>query len=282
MLSPGGEFDQPSRWLDLGIESLRLYPAFVDELRSETGLPIDFRLCGCLALAMNDEERSDARRRAAFQSSVGIRVELTSRGLLYPDDGFVDPTDLVRALRCALEARKVAIMEHQPIEEIEADDYAAVVIAAGAWSGGIRVLHRKQLLSLPGTIPVKGHLIGFELEPGMLGTMLRSGHTYVLQRSNGFTIAGSTEERVGFARAVDSTICADIQRRAAKLFPPLERATPSKQWIGFRPYAAGGPHIERLGESNVWLAYGHFRNGILLAPVTSERIAAGISCAVKC
>ena len=283
MLSPGGEFDRPSPWLDLGIQSLRLYPAFVEELRSETGLPIDFRICGCLALSTNDKERSQAKRRAKFQSSVGIRAEQSERGLFYPDAGLVDPTHLVRALRCALEARGGLILEHHAVPEIEAAEYAAVVIAAGAWSGRIQVRCRNQPLALPGTTPVKGHLIGFDFEPDTLGPMLRHGHTYVLQRSNGFTIAGSTEERIGFDRAIDPDICADIQRRAAGLFPALERATPSKQWIGFRPYstAGGGPHIGRVRDTNVWLAYGHYRNGILLAPVTARRVADSIVASFK-
>ena len=103
--------------------------------------------------------------------------------------------------------------------------------------------------------------------------MLRRGHTYVLQRSNGFTIAGSTEEDVGFDRTIDPEICRDIHRRASELWPLLERFTPSKCWVGFRPYSES-PHIGRVEGTNVWLAYGHFRNGILLAPLTAQRIAA--------
>src|ERR1700694_6019145 len=62
MLSPGGEFDRPSVWLSLGVESLRLYPDFVDELRAETNLPIDFRICGCVQLVTSEDERSQARK----------------------------------------------------------------------------------------------------------------------------------------------------------------------------------------------------------------------------
>src|SRR5579864_7174775 len=75
MLSPGGEFDRPSVWLDLGVESLRRYPTFVDELRSETNQAIDFRICGCLQLVSSEEERLQARSRAEFQSRAGIQVE---------------------------------------------------------------------------------------------------------------------------------------------------------------------------------------------------------------
>src|ERR1043166_886674 len=276
MLSPGGEFAEPSVWLDLGSESMRLYPAFVDELRNETGFPIDFRICGCRHL-MTPEECSQACRRAEFQSSRGIRVELRSDSLFYHDDAFVDPAGLLRALRCACEARNVRIHERAPVAKIESSDYAAVVIAAGAWSGQIRASYRRRSVALPATIPVKGHLIGFQLDAGALGAMVRHGHTYVLQRSNGFTIAGSTEEQVGFDRTVDPAICEEIHRRASKLFPALERVAPSKCWIGFRPRSEGsGPHIGRLQGTNIWLAYGHYRNGILLTPITAQRVAGEI------
>jgi glycine oxidase len=106
-----------------------------------------------------------------------------------------------------------------------------------------------------------------------LGPMLRRGHDYILQRSSGFTIAGSTEEHAGFDRTVDAEVCAGIQRRAVALWPALAQLQPAAQWIGFRPFSVDGPHIRRIDGTNVWLAYGHFRNGILLAPLTSNRIA---------
>jgi glycine oxidase len=271
MLAPGGEFDRPSAWFDLGLEGMRMYPAFVDELRSESQMPIDFVRCGCRHFLPAEQ----AQARAAFQSAGGIRVEIAPGGLFYPDAGFVDPIHLLRALRCVTEARGVAIIEHHPVSAIEASEHDALVIAAGAWSQQVQVTSHGKPLTLPPVKPIKGHLLGFDLPPGSLGPMLRREHTYVLQRSNGFTIAGSTEEDAGFDRSVNLGTCEHIHRAAAQLFPALNDLTPSKCWIGFRPYS-GEPHIGRLGETNVWLAYGHFRNGILLAPLTAARIAGQI------
>lgn len=268
MLAPGGEFDGPSVWFNLGVEGMRMYPAFVDELRAETGMPVDFALCGCRHFIAPEQ----AHARAAFQSTHGIQVKIAPGGLFYPDAGFVDPTDVLRALRCTAEARGVAIVEHRPVSDLEASDHDAVVIAAGAWSQQVRVTFRGEPIALPPVKPIKGHLVGFDLAPGSLGPMLRRGHTYVLQRSNGFTIAGSTEEDAGFDRSVNAGTCEQIHRAAAELFPALEHATPSKCWIGFRPYSSE-PHIGRVEGTNVWLAYGHFRNGILLAPLTAARIS---------
>ena len=242
MLAPGAEFDRPSIWSELGAESMKLYPAFVEELQAETGQNVDFKICGCQVID----------------------------GAFYPGDGIVDPAALLRALRCACESRNVRVTQ-QHVTDISIADYAAVVIAAGAWSDQIRVPGHR----LPAVVPVKGHLIGFQLEPGALGAVRRHGETYVLQRSSGFLIAGSNEQDIGFDRTVDAAICEDIHRRAAKLFPPLENATPVKRWIGFRPRSVSGdtPHIGRVEGTNVWLAYGHYRNGILLTPVTAQNVA---------
>jgi glycine oxidase len=163
----------------------------------------------------------------------------------------------------------------EQISAVESTEYDAVVIAAGAWSGQIKVTQRAQPVALPATMPVKGHLIGFALSPGLLGPFIRQEHTYVLQRSNGFVIAGSNEEQVGFDTDVDAQVCNDIHQRAARLFPALEGATPVKRWIGFRPRSVSGdaPHVGRIEGTNIWLAYGHYRNGILLTPLTGARVA---------
>jgi len=279
MLSPGGEFRERSVWLDLGVKGMRLYPSFIEDLRAETGVPIDFRTCGTQYFAVGEEERSGTRALAEFHSSAGIRVEVNSDGLFYPDDVCMDPAGVLQALRQACEARGVRLTESYPLSTIEANEFRAVVVAAGAWSGQLAVSYRGRRLALPDTVPVKGHLIGFDLEPGSLQTMLRHHHTYVIQRPNGFTIAGSTEEHVGFDRSIDPAVCEEIHHRAARLFPPIGHAKPSRAWAGFRPRDAHGlgPHIERVAETNVWLAYGHYRNGILLAPLTAGRIAVEIA-----
>ena len=249
MLAPGSEFDHPSIWSELGAESMKLYPAFVSEIEAESGHSVDFQMCGCQIVG----------------------------GAFYANDGIVDPAAMLRALRCACEKRKVRITPER-IGALETQEYDAVVIAAGAWSSQIRVTHGGPAVSLPGVVPIKGHLLGFDLKPGALGPVLRHEETYLLQRSNGFLIAGSNEQDIGFDQTVDAAVCDDIHRRAARLFPLLERATPSKRWIGFRPRPVenDSPYIRRVEGTNVWLAYGHYRNGILLTPLTARMIASEI------
>jgi glycine oxidase len=120
-------------------------------------------------------------------------------------------------------------------------------------------------------------LIGYHLAPGACPTILRHNHTYILQRRNGFVIAGTSMENAGFDRRVDPEIVREIASRAETLLPRLRQAGAPEAWVGFRPRAdAHQPQIGRFADSELWLAYGHFRNGILLAPATAERVIAGI------
>ncbi len=201
---------------------------------------------------------------------------------MYPGDAVVDPRDVTRALMLACRRRGAAIIENEAVLEIGAGgrfvrtsqrrlDDDGVLIAAGAWSS----------LICPGLLeswPVKGHLIGYGLPPGFLNPILRSGHTYILQRSSGFLIAGSTTEDVGFDRTVDEARVLEIRERAGELLPALRGLTPDESWVGFRPRIHSEmPLIGRVEGSNVWTAYGHYRNGILLAPETARAVVESYS-----
>src|SRR5262249_43393331 len=110
------------------------------------------------------------------------------------------------------------------------------------------------------------------------GPFLRKNRTYVLQRTDGLVIAGSTEEHVGFDTSVQKSICDDLHRRAADVVPELAAAEPVRRWIGFRPGPEhpDGPVMRRLDGTNVWAVYGHYRNGILLTPFTAGKVSAGL------
>lgn len=291
MLAPGGEFVTRSRWADFALESLARYPAFVAELESETGLRIDYRRCGAVEYARTDTEWQDLLSRRAAQGELGIQSEIRDRAVYYPDDALVDPREATRALRCACERRQVRVGEQTRVRavrlaaarvDVETDAGVltglAAVLAAGAWSGAIPVSGPEGRIQIPASFPVRGHLLGYALEPGSLGPILRHGHTYVMQRSSGFTIAGTSSEEAGFHRQIDPQILAGIHARACQLAPLLRSAPEPEGWLGFRPATAGfEPLIRRLGDTCLWLAYGHYRNGILLAPATAARVAGEIT-----
>lgn len=275
MLAPGGEFKDIGLWSRRAQESLRLYPEWVAGLAAETGVAIDYRACGALEFPESSGDWPALQRRAVEQTKQGIFSEAGDGFLFYPDDAMVDPRAVMAALEASLRATGVEIREQARVARIEPQGVMTeggeviegdfVVVAAGAWASGL-------VDGGPATYPVKGHLIGYNLDRESFPQIQRRGHFYVLQRSNGFTIAGSTMERVGFDRTVDP---ATVERLAGELrnFIPDLPERPHSAWVGFRPGSDGDPVVGRWRESNVWLAYGHYRNGILLAPITARIVA---------
>jgi glycine oxidase len=290
MLAPGGEIDTQSELAAMALRSLRAYDVFVRELGNETGFDIDFQRCGALELAANDAESAVLQRKADMQQSMGIPSESRRWGDLearfYPEDAMVDPRQVTAALRTACLRLGVVLREHEPALEIAPEgawvrtgretirDPDGVLIAAGAWSSSL-------CPALPRTIPVRGHLVSWNLPPGTLPSIVRHDHTYLLQRRNGTLIAGSSTEDAGFDRTIDHAIVADIRDRAVRLLPALANMEPSACWIGFRPAIAGAkgvactPLVGQIGP-RLWAAVGHYRNGILLAPETARVITESV------
>jgi glycine oxidase len=282
MLAPGGEIGADSALARMAIASLRLYDSFVRELREASGLEIDYRVCGAMELALDERESAELERRAAAQLALGIRSERVGNGRYYPDDAVVDPRDVNAALKVACGRLGVTFHEHEPVVEIAADgtgvrttrgEYFAdgVVLAAGAWSSQL-------CPALPAVTPVRGHLIAYRpIAGGRLDSLLRHGHTYLAPRRSGAIVAGTSTEHVGFDRAIDEAITADIHRRACELLPDLHSAGITSRWNGFRPHIEGEvPVIGQIAGTALWTACGHYRNGILLAPETARIISGGI------
>jgi glycine oxidase len=189
----------------------------------------------------------------------------------------VNPREIVSALCSVCPNLGISLLEHRAVENLDSlDAFDAVVVAAGAWSSQISS-NQISTHALPAAEPVKGHLIGYRQPPRMYGTIIRHGHTYLLQRAGGLLIVGSSEEHVGFDRGIDPRIVSDLAARAMFLLPHLANETPAEAWIGLRP-ASDALHTGAYGASGrLFLAYGHYRNGILLAPVTARDLAREIS-----
>jgi glycine oxidase len=303
MLAPGGEIERRSPWSDFALASARMYAGFVAELTSESGVAIDYRQTGAVEIAGDPAEWEALSQRAAAQRELGIRAlpmsaaELreavpplgcrTAGALFFPDDALVDPRDVMRALRACCLRRGGQIREGTRVHAVELGaegarvetaggcaTAGAVVLAAGAWSSQVAVTIDGAAGDLPPSLPVRGHLLGYPLAARSLGPILRRGQTYLLQRANGFTIAGTSVERVGFDRTLSAAVIDDIKARATELIPTLNSAGEPLPWLGFRPGTEDlAPRIGRFAGSSLWLAYGHYRNGILLAPATAQRVA---------
>jgi glycine oxidase ThiO len=283
MLAPGGEIARDSAMARMAIESLRLYPSFVEELSAASGLQIDYQRCGALDLAFDENDAAELDARAEAQAALGIRSERVARGRFYPEDAVVNPRDVNAALKTACERLGVEFHEFEPVLQIlgngtgvrtGAGEYEAdgVVLSTGAWGGALWP-------ALPKLTPKRGHLIGYRPAPGLpLDSILRRGHTYLVPRKSGEIVAGSSTEDAGFDRSIDETITAELHARACQLLPELVHAQIASTWNGFRPHIEGEtPLIGRIDETNVWAACGHYRNGILLAPVTALMISSDVT-----
>ncbi|MCX6611810.1 MAG: FAD-dependent oxidoreductase [Acidobacteria bacterium] len=173
-------------------------------------------------------------------------------------DGHVDPRDLLRELSLRVPVKERVVSS---LGELEGEQ---VVVCAGAWG----------LPGLPAVEPVKGYLLAWDgLPAGSLRGILRDGHTYILQRENGRVIAGSTEERISFDGSMDAQVISGLRERAEEVWPLLKTMPVTDCWFGYRPAAAGAVPVLRRLDERVVLAYGHYRNGILLAPWTARWVA---------
>lgn len=295
MLAPGGEIKRDNEWARFTLASARIYREFARELAAESGFDPEWRASGAVELAASDAEWREQCARAAKQSALGIDSEALSSAALrelapdlapgdwrarwYPGDAIVNPRAAVRALLCACGHRGVVVEENARVVSVRDGVVStarqpyradAVVIACGAWSSLIEAA-----VPLPAAVPVRGHLIGYQRPLRWLAPIVRHQQSYLLQRESGLVIAGTSEEQAGFNREIDPEIARDIAARAARLFPALANQT-YETWIGFRPGSEAGHPLLGQAAPGLWLAYGHYRNGILLAPATAARLTAEI------
>lgn len=316
ILAPQVEAEGPGPFLDLALRSRALYPGLVEELRAATGLDVGYRREGTLAVALegDDERIAELRGRAAWQERAGLRLQRLDGAQLrelepalapaafalhFPDDHQVEAPLLARALAQAAAqagARFVAAHVQRVILQDTAQGRRAVgvavedqrlgaahvVIAAGSWSalvegagipaGAVRPM-RGQMIELDTRPPVLRHLV-FGHVPGPQGAA--SG--YLVPRRDGRVTCGSTMELVGFRKEVTVAGLRRLLGLVEGLVPVLAQAEVRRSWAGFRPYTPGGlPLLGRTPIEGLHLCTGHFRNGILLCPVSAEAICQAIT-----
>ncbi|HJR52578.1 MAG TPA: glycine oxidase ThiO [Gemmatimonadota bacterium] len=303
-----GEADVAGRtdaMLELGIAARERWPAFAAALEAETGRRIHYRDEGTLVVALTDVEAAELADRAAAQRRRGLRAEwldpdrvrelepgiaATARGALHiPDDRQVDPLALMAAAAEALARRPDVRVEIgsavRAIESaagrvtgvtMEAGAEAAahsdlVVLAAGAWSGGIAGLPRP----LP-VRPVKGQMAALKPAAMPIRHVVGGRGAYCVPRDDGRVVVGATVEDAGFDERVDPAAVAALIRAAAAAVPALGDAPVASRWSGLRPGTADDLPILGADPELPGLLYatGHYRNGILLAPLTAEVVAA--------
>jgi glycine oxidase len=299
MLAPLSESARRGPFLQLGLESLRLYPALIAELLEQTGIDVGFRHSGLVRLALSQEQVEGLRDRKAWQEATGLQVSWLSRdrvveleplvtpsvqaALYYPTEYQVSAPVLTNALwraatnlgaelrrapvdRLLIEGDRVLGVGSGP-DELRADE---VVLAAGAWTSEWSSPLRT---SLP-VVPVRGQIVSFDGRSLPLGHILFSSGGYVVAKANGTVLAGTTEEEGIFEPRPTAAAVQMITEIALELVPRLQGASFAGAWAGLRP--ATPDRLPIIGRPPGWrgivLATGHFRNGILLAPVTAHVI----------
>ncbi|RAY13088.1 glycine oxidase ThiO [Actinomadura craniellae] len=306
MLTPVSELTYgEERLLHLGIASRDRYPEFVAELEELTGHATDHRRDGVLQVAYNADDLAfldDLRR---LHGTLGVRSQaLTGRecrrlepmlapsvrgGLLAPDDGSIDPRRLTAALLAAAGHAGARLVREQVAEVIVERDRAVgvrlaggtelragqIVLAAGCWTGEISGLPPD---ALPGVRPVKGQVLRLRAETPFLRRatrgVVRGSSVYLVPRADGEIVIGATQEEMGHDVTVTAGGLWELLRDARELLPGVTELRFAEANAGLRP---GSPdNAPLLGPGalpGLVLATGHFRNGVLLAPVTADSIA---------
>ena len=300
ILAPQMEAEGPGSFLDLCLRSRALYPDFAAELREASGVDVQYLPCGVFNVAFTREALERVQAIVAWQRAGGLRAEMLSaadaRALEpslsaealgaghFPDDHQVDNRLLMRALSIAATRAGVRFRSGyvRGVEakgdrvvgvDLDGEKLAAgaTVIAAGAWSS---LIHGAGID--PHVIrPVRGQMVELQLRlPPLQRVLFSERKGYVVPRRDGRVVAGSTMEFTGFEKQVTAGGLARILQIAVELCPMLEDAQVLSFWAGLRPYTEH--QLPLLGPGplqGLYLATGHFRNGILLAPISARVVA---------
>jgi glycine oxidase len=300
LLSAQAHTDEAGALFGLKLASRSLYRALADELRERTDMDIEYRRIGHVVPAFSEAAAAAARDRVSWQQARGLPAQwLTASeasefepGLpagvhgagWFPEDNHINSTTTTQALAGAVTRMGGKVRVECPVTDLvrngdritgartaqETISAAEVVVAAGAWSAQFEAAAR---VPLP-VFPAKGQIVVARL-PKPASRHVVYEEVYVIPRATGEHIIGSTVEYVGFDKRVTLEAIAGLLADATRLVPALRDAEMVSTYGCLRPASADGlPLLGRVaGTPGLVVATGHFRNGILLAPITGTLIA---------
>jgi glycine oxidase len=288
MLAPHST-DTPDTLWPFAEASARLYPGFVKEVESDSGMQVDLRSQGTLAFLEPQEELVSLPCLPELSASQVAELEpglvAPSSRAFFLDERSVNARALMAASLEAARVRQIQILSGTPVAGVERTGGRAlevktghdrllapiVVNCAGAWAGQIPP-HR-----FP-TRPVKGQMLAVSAPEGFqLRHAVRAPSVYVVPRSDGRILIGATQEEAGFDCSVDSQAIERLRQAAVSLLPALASAPVVESWAGLRPGTPDAlPILGPTATPGYFVAAGHFRNGFLLAPLTAQAMAAVI------
>jgi len=310
MLAPVSEADTaPDALIALAKDSLGRYPEAVRRWERDGGIDCAYRTDGTLWIATSRDEQEELEHLAQTVRLKGLEARPLSAkdvlqrephlsprvlgGLLVESDHQIDPRAASRCLVTALRSRGVQVAAGAQVTEIVSGARGVVgvrgrsragapfevradtvVLAAGAWSGrDLRVP-----LDDLGLRPVKGQVLRLRGEP-LLSHVVRTPDVYLVPRADGELIVGATTEEMGFDLSPTAGAAMDLLRHAFDALPGIYDLHLEETSVGLRP--ALSDHLPRIGATEVdglYLAVGHYRQGILLAAATAEHLAGWIDC----
>jgi len=273
----------------LAMEGASLYPALADQLHRETGIDPE-----CIRSGMMIQPPFDLEAALAWCSANHVQADLNGENLWLPEVLQVRNPRLLQALKAWLIQHQVSLKEQTQLmplpepefgeqgvlkrwqttsgETLEADIF---IVTSGAWSFD---LLKQTALSLE-IKPMRGQMLLYQLSQPVLDHIIYRDGFYMVPRKDGYLLAGSTLEDVGFDTGVTEAMRVEMQAKAEAILPQLKDAPVVKHWSGLRP---GTPHnIPTIGQhphiSNLYLNTGHFRYGVTMAPASAKRLVALVS-----
>jgi len=298
MLVPGPESPESAALVPLARESFALYPAYVAAVEEASGKTVEFRIGATLHVfgGVHAEQTPEAIPALLAQHGVPAKALTPEEArrlepglnpnaksvLLLREEGRVDARSLTAAVLSAASQKGVEILAETSVEALviekkhcvgvtahgEKMPAGRVVLAAGCYCETIAGAE-----GYAPTRPVRGQMIALRPAEGRIRHVLRGEHGYLVPREDGRVLAGSTSEDAGFEKRVTPGGLQQILRAAVELVPRLESAAVVETWSGLRPDTPD--HLPILGPTDIdglLVATGHYRNGILLAPVTAKLV----------
>jgi glycine oxidase len=311
MLSPAPDAPDALPLFSLTRASFELFPEFLAGVTRASGISVALRREGTLEVFCGEDAETERNRLVAEHRRLGLATEPVPLGdakqmepalgpaaravAWLPYEATVEPRALTEAVLAAAKESGAEVRAGAPVTSLEIErgrctgviaggekiSAKHVVIAAGCYSSRIDSIGR-----YAPTQPVRGQMLALRPSRPILSRVLRSTRGYLVPRNDGRIVAGSTLENAGFEKRVTPWGLQSILAAALELAPALAEAAVVETWAGLRP---GTPdHLPALGPTDIeglLIATGHYRNGILLAPITARLIrewAMGEKLSVQC
>jgi glycine oxidase len=299
ILSAQMDLERPGPFFALCQAARRMYPGWVKRLERRSGVPVGYHVDGLLYVAQTRRRQQAMAQQARWQRQQGRRVEdWTVRdvrrrepavdgpllgGWYFPEEAQVDNVALMQALALTVRRLGVSLRERTAVRRLVVRHGAVrgvvtsqgevrascVVNCLGSWSA----MGETFPVRLPVT-PARGQILAFAGPPRLLRHILMSEPAYAVQRRDGRVLVGSTIEQAGFDKSLTLAGIHKIVVGVHRMTSALDRCRLLATWAGFRPQTPDGlPILGSTGIGGLYVATGHFRHGILLAPITATLLA---------